>query len=34
MEAGAEVFVAGTAVFRGDIAQNVRAFKEEAGVAD
>ncbi len=34
MEVGAEVFVAGTAVFRGDIAQNVRAFKEEAGVAD
>lgn len=33
-EAGAEVFVAGTAVFRGDIAQNVRAFKEEIGVAD
>lgn len=33
-DAGAEVFVAGTAVFRGDIAQNVRAFKEEIGVAD
>lgn len=33
-EAGAEVFVAGTAVFRGDIEQNVRAFKEEIGVAD
>lgn len=33
-EAGAEVFVAGTAVFRGDIAQNVKAFKEEIGVAD
>jgi len=33
-EAGAEVFVAGTAVFRGDIVQNVKAFKEEVGVAD
>ena len=33
-EAGAEVFVAGTAVFRGDILQNVRAFKEVVGVAD
>lgn len=33
-EAGAEVFVAGTAVFGGDILQNVKAFKEEAGVAD
>lgn len=33
-EAGAEVFVAGTAVFRGDVAQNVKAFKEEIGVAD
>ena len=33
-KAGAEVFVAGTAVFRGDIAQNVKAFKEEIGVAD
>lgn len=33
-EAGAEVFVAGTAVFRGDIVQNVKAFKEELGVAD
>ncbi|MBQ9767813.1 MAG: ribulose-phosphate 3-epimerase [Lachnospiraceae bacterium] len=33
-EAGAEVFVAGTAVFRGDILQNVKAFKEEIGVAD
>lgn len=33
-EAGAEVFVAGTAVFRGDILQNVKAFKEEVGVAD
>ncbi|MGN1084701.1 MAG: ribulose-phosphate 3-epimerase, partial [Lachnospiraceae bacterium] len=33
-EAGAEVFVAGTAVFRGNILQNVKAFKEEAGVAD
>lgn len=33
-EAGAEVFVAGTAVFHGDILQNVKAFKEEAGVAD
>ena len=33
-EAGAEVFVAGTAVFRGDIVQNVKAFKEEIGVAD
>lgn len=32
--AGAEVFVAGTAVFRGDILQNVRAFKEEIRVAD
>lgn len=32
--AGAEVFVAGTAVFRGDILQNVKAFKEEIGVAD
>lgn len=32
--AGAEVFVAGTAVFRGDIVRNVRAFKEEIGVAD
>lgn len=33
-EAGAEVFVAGTAVFRGNILQNVKAFKEEVGVAD
>lgn len=33
-EAGAEVFVAGTAVFKGDILQNVKAFKEEVGVAD
>jgi len=33
-DAGAEVFVAGTAVFRGDILQNVKAFKEEIGVAD
>lgn len=33
-DAGAEVFVAGTAVFRGDILQNVRAFKEVFGVAD
>ncbi len=33
-EAGAEIFVAGTAVFRGDIVRNVRAFKEEIGVAD
>ncbi len=33
-EAGAEVFVAGTAVFRGDIVSNVKAFKEEVGVAD
>lgn len=33
-EAGAEVFVAGTAVFRGDILQNVKAFKEEVGVAN
>ena len=33
-EAGAEVFVAGTAVFGGDIMQNVKAFKEEVGVAD
>lgn len=33
-EAGAEVFVAGTAVFRGDVVHNVRAFKEEIGVAD
>lgn len=33
-DAGAEVFVAGTAVFGGDIMQNVRAFKEEVGVAD
>lgn len=33
-EAGAEVFVAGTAVFRGDILQNVKALKEEVGVAD
>ena len=33
-EAGAEVFVAGTAVFRGDIMQNVQAFKEAVGVAD
>jgi len=33
-EAGAEVFVAGTAVFRGDILRNVKAFKEEVGVAD
>lgn len=33
-EAGAEVFVAGTAVFRGDILQNVKAFKEEVGLAD
>ncbi len=33
-EAGAEVFVAGTAVFGGDILQNVKAFKEETGVAD
>jgi len=33
-KAGAEVFVAGTAVFRGDILQNVKAFKEEVGVAD
>lgn len=33
-KAGAEVFVAGTAVFRGDIVQNVKAFKEEIGVAD
>ena len=33
-EAGAEVFVAGTAVFRGDILQNVKSFKEEVGVAD
>lgn len=33
-EAGAEVFVAGTAVFRGDILRNVKAFKEEIGVAD
>lgn len=33
-EAGAEVFVAGTAVFRGDILQNVKAFKEEVGIAD
>lgn len=31
-EAGAEVFVAGTAVFRGDVFQNVKAFKEEIGV--
>ena len=31
-EAGAEVFVAGTAVFRGDIVRNVKAFKEEIGV--
>lgn len=34
LEAGAEVFVAGTAVFRGDILRNVKAFKEEAGIAD
>ena len=27
-EAGAEVFVAGTAVFKGDIAANIKAFKE------
>ncbi len=33
-QAGAEVFVAGTAVFRGDILQNVKAFKEEIRVAD
>lgn len=33
-DAGAEVFVAGTAVFRGDIFQNVKAFKEEIGIAD
>ena len=33
-EAGAEVFVAGTAVFRGDIMQNVHAFKEAVGIAD
>ena len=33
-DAGAEVFVAGTAVFGGDIVQNVKAFKEEIGVAD
>ncbi|MDD6035195.1 MAG: ribulose-phosphate 3-epimerase [Lachnospiraceae bacterium] len=33
-DAGAEVFVAGTAVFRGNILQNVKAFKEEVGVAD
>lgn len=33
-EAGAEVFVAGTAVFCGDILQNVKAFKEEIRVAD
>ena len=33
-KAGAEVFVAGTAVFRGDIVKNVKAFKEEIGVAD
>ncbi len=33
-EAGAEVFVAGTAVFGGDIVKNVKAFKEEVGVAD
>lgn len=33
-EAGAEVFVAGTAVFKGDILRNVKAFKEEVGVAD
>ncbi len=33
-DAGAEVFVAGTAVFRGDILQNVKSFKEEVGVAD
>lgn len=33
-EAGAEVFVAGTAVFRGDILRNVKAFKEDVGVAD
>lgn len=32
--AGAEVFVAGTAVFKGDILRNVKAFKEEVGVAD
>ncbi len=31
-EAGAEVFVAGTAVFRGDVLHNVKAFKEEIGV--
>lgn len=33
-QAGAEVFVAGTAVFKGDILRNVKAFKEEVGVAD
>ena len=33
-DAGAEVFVAGTAVFGGDIVKNVKAFKEEVGVAD
>lgn len=33
-EAGAEVFVAGTAVFKGNILRNVKAFKEEVGVAD
>lgn len=33
-DAGAEVFVAGTAVFRGDVVNNVKAFKEEVGVAD
>lgn len=33
-EAGAEVFVAGTAVFGGDIFGNVKAFKEDVEVAD
>ncbi len=33
-KAGAEVFVAGTAVFGGDILQNVKAFKEEAAGDD
>ena len=34
IDAGAQILVAGTAVFKGDIAGNVKAFKEEVGVAD
>ena len=31
LDAGADVFVAGSAVFRGDVGANVRAFREAAG---